>query len=306
MLNIEQQYLQLVKQIIETGETRQDRTGTGTKSLFAKTLVAKDVKNNFPLMTHKKMSIKSIASELVWFLMGSTSVPKLRKLNGTTKTIWDEWEKSDGDLGPIYGAQWRGTKEGCVDQISSLVSNLIKNPTSRRMYVSAWSAVHAPLDGIKPHEQPVYHQALSACHHGFQVYVNSKGVLDMMVHIRSADTILGTPYNIASYAMLMHILARWCGYIPGDLTVTLGDAHVYLNHVDKALVMLESNTYDLAKYELDESILPLDKVNIDKKDYSSIIDYVLGQNDGLHFVDSLVNGLIDYKHGPVFSYPVAI
>lgn len=204
------------------GERRDDRTGVGTRSVFGLSMRFENVSEEFPLLTGKRTHWPSIIAELCWFLRGDTNVEFLHD-HGCT--IWDEWADENGDLGPIYGAQWRDF-EG-VDQIVKLQQNLIDDPFSRRHVVSAWN----PAD--------LHLMALPPCHRSFQVYLTSSNALDMLVDMRSADMFLGVPFNIASYAALMHILAWPIKATPRNLTLNIGDAHVYQNHVDQTYELLE-------------------------------------------------------------------
>jgi thymidylate synthase len=209
-------YLDLVRQVLEHGEERPDRTGTGTLSLFG--LSARyDMREGFPLVTTKKVLFPAVVRELGWFLRGSTNIR-----DGLTQhtPIWDAWADPDGELGPIYGAQWRRWPgpDGPIDQIQRAIELIERDPTSRRILVSAWNP--ADLDRM----------ALPPCHVLFQFYVNGRR-LDCQLYQRSADLALGVPFNIASYALLTHMIANQCGLVPGFFIHVLGDAHVYQNHV---------------------------------------------------------------------------
>jgi thymidylate synthase len=219
-----QQYLDLMRHVLEHGHDKSDRTGTGTRSVFGWQMRF-DLSKGFPVMTTKKLHLKSIIHELLWFLQGDTNIRYLQE-NGVR--IWDEWADGNGDLGPVYGKQWRRweTADGrVVDQITQLVHGLKHNPDSRRHIVSAWN----PGD--------VERMALPPCHCLFQFYV-AGGRLSCQLYQRSADIFLGVPFNIASYALLTMMLAQVCGYRPGDFVHTFGDAHLYSNHFDQARLQL--------------------------------------------------------------------
>lgn len=218
------QYLDLMKHVLNNGVRKDDRTGTGTLSVFGYQMRF-NLADGFPLLTTKKLHLKSIIHELLWMLSGDTNVRYLRE-NGVT--IWDEWANEYGDLGPVYGAQWRGwgvNGTDFVDQISNLVKSLEQNPNSRRHLVSAWNVAD------------IGEMALPPCHYAFQCYV-ANGKLSLMVQQRSADVFLGVPFNVASYALLTMMLAKVCGYEPGELIWTGGDCHLYLNHVEQAKLQL--------------------------------------------------------------------
>lgn len=220
-----QQYLDLMAHILEHGHTRSDRTGTGTRGVFGHQMRF-DLNDGFPLLTTKKLHLKSIIHELLWFLSGDTNVGYLQE-NGVR--IWDEWADDEGELGPVYGHQWRswpGAGGEPIDQISKLVADLRTNPNSRRHIVSAWNV--AEVDSM----------ALPPCHSLFQFYV-ADSRLSCQLYQRSADVFLGVPFNIASYALLTMMLAQVCELKPGDFVHTLGDAHLYLNHLEQARIQLE-------------------------------------------------------------------
>ena len=221
----EQQYLDLLAEVLESGAPKSDRTGTGTLSVFGRQMrFALDP--TFPLLTTKKLHLKSILYELIWFLRGDTNI---RWLQERGVTIWDEWADESGDLGPVYGYQWRHWRTpggGEIDQISKVIESLRRKPDSRRHIVSAWN----PAD--------VDRMALPPCHLLFQFYV-AKGRLSCQMYQRSADLFLGVPFNIASYAALTLMVAQVTGLRPGDFVLTLGDAHVYLNHLDQVREQLQ-------------------------------------------------------------------
>ena len=215
-----QQYLDLLRHVRETGVTRGDRTGTGTQSVFGYQMRF-DLGAGFPILTTKKLHLKSIIHELLWFLAGDTNV---KYLNDNGVSIWDEWADENGDLGPIYGHQWRSWPTpdgGTVDQIAQIMSDIRDNPNSRRHIVSAWNVAD------------VNDMALPPCHCLFQFYV-ADNKLSCQLYQRSCDIFLGVPFNIASYALLTMMVAQVCDLGPGDFVHTLGDAHLYLNHLDQA------------------------------------------------------------------------
>lgn len=218
------QYLELLDRILTEGTTKADRTGTGTKSVFGHQMRF-NLEEGFPLLTTKKLHLKSIIHELLWFLSGDTNIKYLQE-NGVR--IWNEWADENGELGPVYGHQWRSWPDydgGTIDQITGVVSQLRNNPDSRRMIVSAWNV--AEVDSM----------ALPPCHTMFQFYV-ADGRLSLQLYQRSADTFLGVPFNIASYALLLQMMAQVTGYRPGDFIHTTGDTHLYLNHFEQARLQL--------------------------------------------------------------------
>ena len=214
-----QQYLDLMRHVLDHGHRKEDRTGTGTLSVFGYQMRF-NLEDGFPLLTTKKVHLKSIIHELLWFLQGSTNIAYLKE-NGVT--IWDEWADENGNLGPVYGYQWRNWPKpdgGHIDQITQVVDAIKKNPDSRRLIVSAWNV--ADVDRMK----------LPPCHAFFQFYV-ANGKLSCQLYQRSADIFLGVPFNIASYALLTMMVAQVCGLKAGDFVHTLGDAHIYLNHLEQ-------------------------------------------------------------------------
>jgi thymidylate synthase len=237
------QYLDLLDHVLRTGTAKSDRTGTGTLSVFGHQMRFR-LGEGFPLVTTKRLHLKSIVHELVWFLSGSTNIAYLKE-NGVT--IWDEWADERGDLGPVYGAQWRSWPAPygkTIDQIAQLVAGLKKSPDSRRHIVTAWN----PAD--------VDRQALPPCHCLFQLYV-ADGRLSCQLYQRSADIFLGVPFNIASYALLTHMLAQVLDLAPGEFIHTLGDAHLYANHIDQAELQLSRAPRSLPRLVLDPSIKDL-------------------------------------------------
>ncbi|MBR7126511.1 MAG: thymidylate synthase [Prevotella sp.] len=227
------QYLSLLQRILDEGTVKTDRTGTGTKSIFGHQMRF-DLNDGFPLLTTKKLHLKSIIHELLWFLRGDTNIAYL-KANGVS--IWDEWADENGDLGPVYGQQWRSWPDyegGTIDQISNVVEMIRHNPDSRRMIVSAWNPAE------------IEQMALPPCHCLFQFYV-ADGRLSLQLYQRSADTFLGVPFNIASYALLLIMMAQVTGLKAGEFIHTTGDTHLYLNHLEQARLQLTREPRPLPK-----------------------------------------------------------
>ena len=234
------QYLQLLDHILKVGAVKSDRTGTGTLSVFGYQMRF-NLADGFPMITTKKLHFKSIAYELLWFLRGDTNVRFLQE-NGVR--IWNEWADEDGELGPVYGSQWRswaGADGATVDQISDVVEQIKTNPASRRLIVSAWNVAEIPKMKLPP------------CHAFFQFYV-ADGKLSCQLYQRSADVFLGVPFNIASYALLTMMMAQVCGLQPGEFVHTLGDAHLYDNHLEQARLQLSREPYPLPTLELTPDI----------------------------------------------------
>jgi thymidylate synthase len=237
-------YLDLLSEVLETGVERSDRTGVGTRSVFGRQ-IRFDLSKGFPAVTTKKLHLKSVVHELLWFLSGDTNVRYLQE-NGVR--IWNEWADENGDLGPVYGAQWRSwpTADGSqVDQIAAVIQQIRDNPTSRRHIVSAWNVGDLP------------NMALMPCHALFQFYV-ADGRLSCQLYQRSADIFLGVPFNIASYALLTHMLAQVCDLEAGDFVHTFGDLHLYNNHVEQAQRQLQREPLPLPTLKLDPSIRDID------------------------------------------------
>ena len=227
------QYLELLNKVMKEGTLKSDRTGTGTKSIFGYQMRF-DLSEGFPLLTTKKVHLKSIIYELLWFIKGDTNIKYLKE-HGVS--IWDEWADENGNLGPVYGAQWRHWKTsggGEIDQLSNVMQSLREKPDSRRHIVSAWNV--ADVDNM----------ALPPCHSLFQFYV-ADGRLSCQLYQRSADLFLGVPFNIASYALLTMMVAKVCGYTAGDFVHTLGDAHIYLNHFEQVQTQLGRTPRQLPK-----------------------------------------------------------
>ena len=228
------QYLDLIEHVVKNGVEKSDRTGTGTKSVFGYQMRF-DLSKGFPMVTTKKLHTKSIIYELLWFLNGDTNIDYLKN-NGVK--IWDDWADENGDLGPVYGFQWRNWNNDNIDQISELIETIITNPDSRRMLISAWNPSVLP-DTSKSFSENVRNgkAALPPCHAFFQFYV-SNNKLSCQLYQRSADIFLGVPFNIASYALLTHMIAHVCNLEVGDFVHTFGDAHIYNNHIDQINLQL--------------------------------------------------------------------
>lgn len=249
-------YLDLLRHVLEHGTVKADRTGTGTRSVFGWQLRF-DLAQGFPLVTTKKVHLKSIVHELIWFLRGDTNIAYLKE-HGVS--IWDEWADADGNLGPVYGKQWRAwpTADGhVVDQIRWVVEEIRRNPDSRRLIVSAWNVGELPKMALMP------------CHTMFQFYV-ADGKLSCQLYQRSGDIFLGVPFNIASYALLTHMVAQVCGLGVGDFVHTLGDAHLYSNHVEQARLQLTREPRPLPKLQLNPDVRTLEDFRYED---IAIVDY---------------------------------
>ncbi|MFT7626466.1 MAG: thymidylate synthase [Ulvibacter sp.] len=244
------QYLDLVKHVIENGAEKHDRTGTGTKSVFGYQMRF-DLSEGFPMVTTKKVHLKSMIYELLWFLKGDTNINYLKE-NGVR--IWNEWADENGDLGPVYGHQWRNWNSEEIDQISDIIETLKSNPDSRRMLVSAWNPSVLP-NTSKSFDENVSNgkAALPPCHAFFQFYV-ANGKLSCQLYQRSADIFLGVPFNIGSYALLTMMMAQVCGYEAGDFIHTFGDAHIYSNHKEQIELQLSRNPRPLPKMLLNPDV----------------------------------------------------
>ena len=262
------QYLDLMRHVREHGVRKGDRTGTGTLSVFGYQMRF-DLREGFPVVTTKSIHMRSVIHELLWFLMGSTNIAYLRE-NGVS--IWDEWADASGELGPVYGAQWRSwsTDGGeSVDQIARVVESIRRDPDSRRHVVSAWNVGE------------LGRMALPPCHLLFQFHV-AEGRLSCQLYQRSADVFIGVPFNIASYALLTMMVARVTGLEPGEFVHTLGDAHLYLNHLEQADTQLEREPFPLPRMELDPGV-------------GSIFDFTY---------DNFT--LVGYEHHPTIRAPIAV
>ncbi len=260
------QYHDLVKHVLEHGNEKSDRTGTGTKSVFGYQMRF-DLSEGFPMVTTKKLHLKSIVHELLWFLKGDTNVKYLQE-NGVR--IWNEWADENGDLGPVYGYQWRNWNGDEIDQISEVIRSLKNNPDSRRMLVSAWNPSVLP-DTSKPFSENVANgkAALPPCHAFFQFYV-ADGKLSCQLYQRSADIFLGVPFNIASYALFTMMMAQVCGYEAGDFIHTFGDAHIYSNHYEQLELQLSREPRPLPKMLLNPDVKDIFGFSFD--DFT-LIDY---------------------------------
>ncbi len=262
------QYLELLRHVLDNGTRKEDRTGVGTLSVFGHQMRF-DLAQGFPLVTTKKLHMRSIIFELLWFLRGDTNIGYLRD---NKVTIWDEWADENGDLGPIYGHQWRswGTADGrVIDQIAAVVEAIRRTPDSRRLIVSAWNV--GEIDRM----------ALPPCHCLFQFYV-ADGRLSCQLYQRSADIFLGVPFNIASYALLTRMLAQVTGYEAGEFVHTLGDAHLYLNHLDQARLQLTREPYPLPEIRLNPAV------------------------DSIFGFDYPDFELVDYQYHPRIAAPIAV
>jgi thymidylate synthase len=235
-----QAYLDLVRHILETGADKSDRTGTGTRSVFGYQMRF-NLAEGFPLVTTKKVHLKSIIYELLWFLNGDTNIQYLKENN---VSIWDEWADADGNLGPVYGKQWRsweGADGTVVDQVSDVIRQIKTNPDSRRMIISAWNVADLPRMKLMP------------CHCLFQFYV-ANGKLSCQLYQRSADVFLGVPFNIASYALLTMMIAQVCDLEPGEFVHSFGDAHLYSNHFEQAQLQLSRMPYPLPQMKINPAV----------------------------------------------------
>ncbi len=235
-----QQYHALLQHILDNGTEKTDRTGTGTKSVFGYQMRF-NLSEGFPLVTTKKVHLRSIIHELLWFLKGETNIAYLKE-NGVS--IWDEWADSNGELGPVYGKQWRsweGANGVVIDQVKDLIEQIKKNPDSRRLIISAWNVADLPKMALMP------------CHTIFQFYV-ADGKLSCQLYQRSADVFLGVPFNIASYALLTLMIAQVCDLQPGDFVHTFGDVHIYSNHMEQVRLQLSRNPFPLPTMKLNPEV----------------------------------------------------
>lgn len=259
-----QQYLDLLRHILDEGVRKDDRTGTGTLSVFGAQLRF-DLREGFPLLTTKKVHTRSVVGELLWFIQGSTNVDWLHR---NRISIWDEWADEDGELGPIYGSQWRSWPDphtgGAIDQLGDVIAAIKANPDSRRHIVSAWNVSDIPRMALPP------------CHAFFQFYVappqegEERGRLSCQMYQRSADMFLGVPFNIASYALLTHMVAQVCDLDVGDFVHTFGDAHIYSNHMDQVHEQLSRTPRSLPRLQLNREVDTIDGFGFDD---ISIVDY---------------------------------
>ncbi|WP_298930525.1 thymidylate synthase [uncultured Allomuricauda sp.] len=244
------QYHDLLKHVLEQGNQKGDRTGTGTKSVFGYQMRF-DLSEGFPMVTTKKLHLKSIVHELLWFLKGDTNIGYLQE-NGVR--IWNEWADENGDLGPVYGHQWRNWNSEEIDQIKEVIATLKSNPNSRRMLVSAWNPSVLPDTSVSFSKNVSNGKAaLPPCHAFFQFYV-ADGKLSCQLYQRSADIFLGVPFNIASYALFTMMMAQVCGYEPGDFIHTFGDAHIYNNHMEQVELQLSRDQRPLPKMRINPAV----------------------------------------------------
>ena len=276
-----QAYLELLNKIVSEGHGKGDRTGSGTLSIFGHQMRF-DLAQGFPLVTTKKVHLKSIIHELLWFLKGDTNIAYLKQ-NGVT--IWDEWADDNGELGPVYGKQWRSwplANGEAVDQIAQVIEQIKQTPNSRRMIVSAWNVADLPDESQSPQANVAEGKmALAACHALFQFYV-ADGKLSCQLYQRSCDTFLGLPFNIASYSLLTHMIAQQCDLEVGDFVWTGGDVHLYLNHQQQA------------QLQLSRQPLPLPKLHLKRKP-ASIFDYVYEDFE-----------VLDYQAHPAIKAPISV
>ena len=245
-----QPYLDLVRRALEEGEPRPDRTGVGTRSLFGHQMRF-DLAQGFPLLTNRKIHLKSIVHELLWFIRGETNIGYLKE-NGVT--IWDEWADEQGELGPVYGKQWRGWQTpdgGVIDQLEQVIEQIKRDRFSRRLIVSAWNVADIPR------------MALAPCHVMFQFYVSQSAKLSCQLYQRSADLFLGVPFNIASYALLTHMVAQATRLWVGEFVHTIGDAHLYENHLEQARLLLEREARPLPTLWLNPDVREIDAFTFD-------------------------------------------
>lgn len=244
------QYLDLLTHVLNNGVRKPDRTGTGTLSVFGYQMRF-DLQKGFPVLTTKKLHLRSIIHELLWFLKGETNTGYLKD---NKVSIWDEWADEHGNLGPIYGAQWRNWNNDGIDQISEVINMIKTNPDSRRMLVAAWNPSVLPLAGKSFSENVAAGRAaLPPCHAFFQFYV-AEGKLSCQMYQRSCDIFLGVPFNIASYALLTMMIAQVTGFEPGEFVHTLGDAHIYLNHIDQCRLQLSRDPYPLPHMKINPEV----------------------------------------------------
>ena len=277
---MEQQYLALLSEILENGIDKGDRTGTGTRAVFGR-MIRHDLKNGIPLLTTKRLYIRAIVHELLWFLKGGTNIDYLHQNN---VTIWDEWAIENGELGPIYGAQWRtweGSDGKIYDQVSSVIDSIRNNPNSRRHIISAWNVALLPDEKLSPQDNVrIGKMALAPCHIMYQFQV-AAGRLSCMMTQRSGDIFLGIPYNTASTAFLTHMIAQQCDLEPGEVIHSIGDLHLYRNH------------FEQAKLQLSREPRTPPKLKLHKK--PSIFDYTFDDFE-----------IIGYDPHPAIAAPIAI
>ena len=308
-----QQYKDLVIRIIREGCEMPDRTGVGRRSVFNHNMEF-DVSESFPLLTHKRMPLYAIFGELVWFLSGSIDNASLAKLSRVSpdKTIWASWVGKDGTVGPMYGGSWHGKHGHHVDQVGELIWNIYANPQSRRLIVDPYNPEFYPDEGRTPSENvDMGKAALYPCHGPFQFFLDSDEVLSLRVNQRSCDVILGLGFNIASYAMLLVLIASICDCKVGKLYFNIGDAHIYLNHLNEGAVdkVLRARTYELpwTTFREDFETFCCDDVNdaLDKEDLIKWFDETFTTKGEL-ITEMMVNSIKDYEHGPSIKAAVAV
>lgn len=305
-------YLDNVKKIMTNGEVRPDRTGTGTTSYFG-THFEHDMKDGFPLMTHKKMETKSIFAELVWFLAGSNDSHQLEKLGSK---IWKKFAAPNGSIGPMYGSAWRGRHGHPVDQIAALLKELKFNAMSRRHYVSTWSPSMLPDPSMSPSANAeAGRMSLAPCHTSFQFYITVSGQLHLSFEMRSSDTLLGAPFNIASYGAMLNMFAYLLDLTPGRLIANFGDSHIYMDHIECGGLaeVLNRPTYELPSMDLSD----IDELNyarqrirgyqeltpVDK--YSEVLDYLFDES-AVQMISGLTDSIKNYQHGDSIKMKVSV
>ena len=253
------QYKELIKRIMTTGELSDDRTGTGTRRIFG-AMMEFNCSSRLPLVTVKYTHYPAIIHELIWFIKGDTNINYLQR-NGVR--IWDEWADDTGEVGPMYGAMWRGTNYN-IDQLAKAIDDIKNNPTSRRIIIDCWDPEYIPDIKFSPQENvKMGNMALAPCHMLIQFYVRKNGVLDMLMYQRSVDSFLGLPFNIASYAILLNLVAQVTGRLPGKLTWMGGDCHLYNNHVEQVEEMLTREPKSLPMLRVNPELTDINKVKFD-------------------------------------------
>lgn len=283
------------------GEFRgNERTGIGAYSTF-RASIEHNLSKGFPLMTHKRVSLRLVAAELLWFLSGRTDVGYLHALNCR---IWDGWADEDGQLGPIYGEQWRGKH----DQLSKVIGKIMTNPNSRRLLVCSWNPSVEPDESLLPDQNPkLGKQALPPCHYSYQFYVTNEGHLHLQANLRSADLLVGTPYNLASYALLLHLVAYMTGKTPGTVYLDMADCHIYKNFSEdgstETIINRQDNLYPLPTFTPDfgEEFKLSDGDNIPQ-----VLNRLKDVEYARTVLDKIVNGLSNYQHHPSIKMKVAI
>lgn len=262
-------YKQMLQKLLDKPNLRGNRTGVKTKSIFGE-FVKIPLNEGFPLLTLKKVNFRWVAAELLWFLEGSTNTNRLKEISGDNCDIWDDWADEKGECGPIYGYQWRGWEHistritepyaETFDQLSTVIGQIKSNPLSRRLLVSAWNVADLPDESLSPQENVKNGKmCLAPCHYTFQFYVEDD-MLSLKVDMRSCDNFLGLPFNVASYALLLHLIAAETGLKVGDLSFSFGDIHLYENHFEQAELMLEREPYELPKLFIHDDYIGVDDI----------------------------------------------